>query len=126
AGDPDDHRHAPAAVAALQRLAHELDVAHALEAVVGAAVGQRHQVRDDLGADFLRVHEVGHAQLLGQRPPPRVDVDADDLVGPGQARPLDDVEADAPEAEHDDVGAGLDLGGVDDRADARGDAAADV
>src|SRR5689334_1212205 len=37
AGDADDHRHAPAAVAALQRLAHEVDVAHALEAVVRTA-----------------------------------------------------------------------------------------
>jgi hypothetical protein len=56
----------------------------------------------------------------------RVEVDADDHVGAGQARALDHVEADAAEAEHHDVGAGLDLGGVDHRADAGGDAAADV
>ena len=56
----------------------------------------------------------------------RVDVDADDLVGARHARALDDVEADAAEAEHHDIRARLDLRGVDDRADAGGDAAADV
>ena len=56
----------------------------------------------------------------------RVEVDADDLVGADHARALDHVEADAAEAEHRDVGAGPDLGGVDHRADAGGDAAADV
>jgi hypothetical protein len=56
----------------------------------------------------------------------RVDVDADDLVGADHLRALDDVEADAAEPEDDDVRAGLDLGGVDHRADAGGDAAADV
>ena len=56
----------------------------------------------------------------------RVEVDADDHVGADHARALDHVEADAAEPEHDDVGAGLDLGGVDHRADAGGHAAADV
>jgi hypothetical protein len=37
AGHADDDRLAPAAMAALQRLAHDRDVADALEAVVGAA-----------------------------------------------------------------------------------------
>src|SRR5688572_11642053 len=40
----DDRRDAPAAVAALQGLAHHVDVADALEAVVRAAAGQFHQV----------------------------------------------------------------------------------
>jgi hypothetical protein len=39
---------------------------------------------------------------------------------------LQHVEADAAEAKHDDVGAGLDAGRPDHRADAGGDAAADV
>ena len=67
-----------------------------------------------------------HAEFLGQRPPLRVEVDADDHVGADHAGALDDVEPDAAEPEDDDVGAGLDLGGVDHRADAGGDAAADV
>ena len=45
AGDADDDRGAPAFVTALERLAHRLDVADALEAVVGAAVGQLDEVR---------------------------------------------------------------------------------
>ena len=69
---------------------------------------------------------MGHAELLGHGLALRVDVDADDLVGARHARALDDVQADAAEAEHDDVRARLDLRGVDDRADAGGHAAADV
>ena len=45
-------RDAPAAVAALERLAHELDVADALEAVVGAAAGELDEVRDQIAADL--------------------------------------------------------------------------
>ena len=55
-----------------------------------------------------------------------IEVDADDLVRADQLRALDHVEADAAEAEDDDVGAGLDLGREQHRADAGGDAAADV
>src|SRR4051812_30079416 len=44
AGDTDDDRLTPASMAALERLPHEVDVADALETVVGAAVGQRDQV----------------------------------------------------------------------------------
>ena len=48
------------------------------------------------------------------------------LFAPDQARALDDVQTDAAQAEHHDVRAGLDLGGVDDRTYAGGHAAADV
>ena len=48
------------------------------------------------------------------------------MSAPASLQALDDVEADAAEPEHDGGGADLDLGGVDDRADAGGHAAADV
>ena len=67
AGDADDDRLAPAAVAALERLAHDVDVADALEGVVGAALGQVDQMGTRSPADLLRVDEVGHAELLAQR-----------------------------------------------------------
>ncbi len=67
ARDADDHRHAPAAMAALERLAHEIDVADALETVVRAAVGERHQMRDQIASDFFRVDEMGQAEFLRQR-----------------------------------------------------------
>src|SRR5882672_1651142 len=126
AGDPDDHRHAPAAVTALQRLAHDVDVADALEAVIGAAAGELDQVRDEIAAGVLRIDEVRHAELRAERLALRIEIDADDPVCAGEARALDDVQADAAQPEHHDVRAGLDLGGVDHRADAGGDAAADV
>src|SRR6185312_782634 len=61
AGDADDRRDAPAAVAAFERLAHDVDVADAFERIVGAAAGQLDQIRDEVLADLLRVHEVRHA-----------------------------------------------------------------
>src|SRR5678816_3380452 len=90
AGDADDHRDAPAAVTALERLAHEIDVADALEAVVGAAVGHRDQVLYQVAADFFRVDEIRHAELLRERTPPRVEIDPNDAIGANQLRALYD------------------------------------
>ena len=67
-----------------------------------------------------------HAEALAPFLLAVVDVDADDHVGAGKPQSLDHVEADAAQPEHDAFGAGLHLGGVEDRADAGGDAAADV
>ncbi len=75
---------------------------------------------------FRAVDEVGHPELAAPFLAVGVDVDADDPVRADQLRALDDVEADAAEAENDDVRARLDLGGLDDCADAGGDSAADV
>ena len=55
-----------------------------------------------------------------------IDVHAHDHVGARHARALNDVQSDAAQPEHHHIGARLDLGGVDHRADAGGDAAADV
>src|SRR5216683_1794497 len=126
AGDADDDRDAPALVAALQRLAHQRGVADAFEAVIGAALGQVDEIGHEVARDLLGIDEMRHAEALGERLAAGIDVDADDHVGAGEAGALDDVEADAAEAEDDDIGARLDLGGVDDGADAGGDAAADI
>ena len=67
-----------------------------------------------------------HAEALAPCLAVIVDVDADDHVGAGEPQALQHVEPDAAEAEHDRLGALLDLRGVDDGADAGGDAAADV
>src|ERR1700722_7807465 len=42
AGNADDDGDAPAAMAAFEPLAHDLDITDAFEAVIGAAIGQRH------------------------------------------------------------------------------------
>src|SRR6202521_1086593 len=97
-----------------------------LEAVVGAAVGQTHQVLHQIPADFLGVHEVRHPEAFRKRLAARIDIHADDLVRAGQARALDDVQPNTAQAKHHHVRAGLDLGGIDDRPDAGRDAAADV
>ena len=82
-----------------------VDVADALEAVVGAAAGELDQVRDQVAVDLLRIDEVRHAELARQRLARGIEVDADDHVGADHARALHHVEADAAQAEHDDVGA---------------------
>src|ERR1700730_8239966 len=125
-GDADDDRHAPATVEALERLAHEIAVTAALEAVVGTAVRETHQMLHQVPADFLGVNEVRHPEAFCQRLAARIDIHADDLVRTDQARALDDVQSNAAQAKYHHVRAGLDLGGIDDRPDAGRDAAADV
>src|SRR5918993_4377265 len=126
-GDADDDALAPAAVTAFERLAHGVDVADALEGEVGAAAGEvDDRLHDLVPAGLVRVDVVGHAEAARHLGLGRVEVDADDLVGPDHPRPLDDVEADAPQAEDGDIGAGPDFRGVDHGADAGRDAAANV
>src|SRR5215469_7204680 len=83
AGDPDDDTDAPAAMGTFERLPHDIDVADALEAVVGAPIGQVHEMRDEVTLHLLRVDEMSHPELLGHRAPLRVEVDANDHVRPG-------------------------------------------
>ncbi len=122
----DDDALAPAAVAGLQRRAHDPDVAGAVEGVVGAAVGQGHKVRDQVTLDLRRIDEMSHAEPAAPVLLAVVEVDPDDLVGPDHLEALDHIEADPAQAEDDGVGARLDVRRIDHRADACGDAAADV
>src|ERR1700733_10635637 len=124
--DAHDHRHAPAPVAAFQRLAHQLDVADALEAVVGTAIGERHEVCHQIALDLLRIHEVRQAELFGERLALGIQIDADDLIGTHHLGALDNIEADAAQAEYHDIGTRFDLGGVDHGADPGRHPTADV
>ena len=83
-------------------------------------------MRDEVTLNLLRVDEMRHSEFFGHFPPLWIEIDADDHVGPGHTGALDDVEPDAAEAENDDVGAGLDLGGIDHRSNPGGDPAADI
>src|SRR5437764_697458 len=103
----DDDAPSPTAVAALERLPHQLDVAHALERVVGAAAGELHQVRHQIAVDAARIDEVREPELARHRLALIVEIDADDLVGAGDPRALHDVEADAAQPEDHHVGARL-------------------
>src|SRR5208282_4617543 len=126
AGHSDNDRDPPTAMAALERLPHHIDVADAFEAVVCAALGQIDKVRDQIVLQLFRVDEVGQPELAPQCLARRVEIDAHDHPGTGHARALNHVEPDATKPEHHDVGAWLDLGGVDDRADSSRNAAPDV
>ena len=64
-----------------------VDIADAFEAVIGAAFGQVDEIGHEVALDLVRIDEMGHAEFLGQRLAPRVDVDADDHVGADQLAP---------------------------------------
>lgn len=64
AGHADDHRFAPALVAAFQRRAHHLDVADALEGEIDAAVGHFHDHVLDRLVEAIRIDAIGGAQFF--------------------------------------------------------------
>src|SRR6185436_12851212 len=125
-GNADDDRYTPAAMATLERLAHQLHVADALETVVGTTLGQLHEVSHDVAPHLLGIDEVRQAELARKRLARRVDVDAHDHVGAGHPGTLDYVEPNSSKAEHHDIRSRLDLGRIDHRPDTRGHSAADV
>src|SRR6202035_2692820 len=86
----------------------------------------RDQMLHDIALYLLRIDEMRHAEAAAPFFLGIVDIDPDDLVGADHPRALDHVEADAAETEHHHIGARRHLGGIDHRADARGDAAADI
>ncbi len=88
-----------------------------------AALGQRlHAVLDGLG---LGVDRVGRAEFARRDELLRLDVDGDDRIAARDSRALDGVEPDAAAADHHGAGSGLDVGGVEDRAEAGHHAAGD-
>ncbi len=125
-GDADDDAFAPTLVTAFQCLTHNGGVADALERIIGPATGQLDQMVDQIVAMVLGIDEVGHAELAGQLLARRVQVDADDHIRTDQLGALQHVQPDTAQPEHDHVRSRLHLGRVDDGADARGHAAADV
>ena len=117
---------------ALQRVAHDLDVAGAVERVIRAAdfvegrLGHVDDVLDDGAVDFLGVDEMGHPEPLAPSFAVVVDVDADDHIGPGHFEALNDVQTNAAQTKDHGLGALFHLCGVQDGTDAGGHATADV
>ncbi len=60
--DANDNGDTPAAVAGFKRLAHNRGIAGAIEGVIGAAIGQPHQMLNNVAIDLLRIDEMGHAE----------------------------------------------------------------
>ncbi len=103
ARDADDGGHAPAHVAALQRLAHDVHVADALEGIVDAAVGHVHYRLGHAAVEVFGVDEIGGTQRPGHDELVRVGVDGDDAPGLGHDRALDHRQPDAAQTEHGDA-----------------------
>ncbi|MNM95684.1 hypothetical protein D3C81_1081390 [compost metagenome] len=88
-----------------------------------ALPGQLAHGRDHV--DVLRLDQVRGAELPRQFQLAVEHVDGDDPPGPGQRRAVDRRQADAAAADHGNRLAGRHLGGIDHRAGAGGDGAAD-
>lgn len=130
-GDTNDDALAPALVAGLERAAHDVHVASAVESVVETAIGHVHQPRLDRLALLQvlgRVDEVGSTELGRPLLLRLVHVDDDDLASFVLDRTLDDTQANAASAEDSDSGALLNTplaGGDHGGAIAGGDTAAE-
>ena len=108
--DPDDHETPQPRWQHSSACRITVGVAGAVEGVVGAAVGEPDEMLDDVAADLGRVDEMRHAEARG--PIPRLESLMSTptiLSAPTILRALDDVEPDAAESEHHDVGARRDF-----------------
>src|SRR3546814_5482012 len=109
-GHAADDGLAPAAMAAFQRLTHDLGITYALERIIGAAISQLDNMIVDV-FNLVGINEVRHAELARHGFALGVQVDPDDFVGAHHLGALNDVQAYAAQAKHHHIGAGLDLGG---------------
>src|SRR5215210_4249659 len=126
AGDADDHRLTPALVAGFERGTHDFHIADAFEGVIGAAAGQFDETSDEITSEVSRVDEMRHAESPTPLLARRVQIDADDHPCAHKAKALDDIKADSAQTENNGGRPRLNLGGVDDGADAGGDTAANI
>ena len=81
---------------------------------------------DDIALHHFRINEVGHAELRAPFLTRRIDVDADDHIGPRHLRALQHVEPDPAQTEYDDIVTGFNLCGIGYSTNACGHAATDV
>src|SRR5688572_4040714 len=123
AGDTDDHRLAPALVAALQRRTHHIDVADAFEAEVDAAIGEFDDHVLDRFVVILRVDAVGRAHAAREFELARIGIDREDAPRLRLHRALDHRKANTAETEHGDAVARLHFRGVVHGANPGGDTA---
>ena len=112
-------------MAALECLAHHIDVTNTLKAVVDTAAGHLDQVIDDI-VDLAGVHKVRHAELGRQLLFIGIEVDTNDAPCADQLGALNHVQSDATQAKYGNGRARLDVHGESDGTDAGGHATADV
>ena len=66
-GYTDDRAHAPAFVAALQGLPHQVHITHTFKTVIRSALGQTDEIRHQIAFDLTWIHEMRHAEFFRQR-----------------------------------------------------------
>ncbi|GIS02730.1 MAG: hypothetical protein CM15mP103_12810 [Gammaproteobacteria bacterium] len=96
---------APSFVAALECLAHHIDVTNTLKAVVDTAAGHLNQVIYDV-LDLFRVNKIGHAELRSQF---LLLNHANNTTCTDQLGALNNIQANTTQTEYRDGGAGLDF-----------------
>src|SRR3546814_4492952 len=96
-GNTDDDAFTPAAMAAFQRLAHDVRIAGAIETVIRASISRINHRRDHLvEANVLRIDELRHAKLFGHGALGGIDVDANNPVCASQPGTLNDKSEEHP------------------------------
>ena len=125
-GHTDDDRGAPAAMAGFKCLPHHRGIASAIKGIIGPAIGQRDQMRNDIALNILGIDEMRHPEPLAPFLARRVDINADNHVRSRHPRTLQHVEADSAQPEHDDIVTGAHFCRVDHGANACRHPAADV
>jgi hypothetical protein len=111
---------------AFQGLAHQIHIAHALEGVIRPAAGKLDQMRHQIPFHVLGIDEMAETELLRQLLALGIEVNAHDHGRGCQPSALHHIKADAAQAEHHHMCARLDLGRLDHRAYAGGDATTDI
>mmetsp|Transcript_139167 Transcript_139167/g.346900 ORF Transcript_139167/g.346900 Transcript_139167/m.346900 type:complete len:331 (-) Transcript_139167:631-1623(-) len=122
----DHNRDAPTTGGALERRAHDLRIACAIEGVVHTELCHAHDLRLDALPlrKVLRVDSVRGTPLLGEFQLVRQQVHRDDPRGSCLHQALDDAQAHRANPEHSRCGTPLNLGCVPDGAPTCGDATA--
>lgn len=110
----------------LQSSAHDVDVARRIKGVVGPTTCQFYQMCHQITFDIGGIDEIGHAKAFGHLDLAFIQINTEDLVGTCQTQALNHVQTDPPKAKNDAFGPDLNLGGIDDGSDTRGDTTADV
>src|SRR5690606_15197206 len=98
-GNTDNTALPPALAAALQRLAHDIDVANAFKTVIDAAMGHLYQVVNHI-IHLLGIDEVGHTKLLRQCHLGRIEINTDNTGSPHHLGALNHIETNAAETEN--------------------------
>lgn len=109
-----------------QRLTHYLDIADTFKRIISPATGQFDKMADKVAFDLAGIYKMRHAKFFAPRLFAVIHINANDHPRANHAQTLNHIQPDTAKPEHNGNTARLGLGGVDHRANAGCDTAADI